>query len=330
MIKINLGVLLLSSLIFSGCSCTTPKVSKTKSLVKGMSSDDQQKLEEYRAEIEIGRNMAGRLLSFYGVADDDELDAYVNQVGSYVAGFSDHPERRYMFQVLNSDIVNAFAAPGGYILVTRGAIKHAQNEAELAFVLAHEVAHVGHKHMFDSLKGMSKEDIDKAVAKADKAAMERSPELKARARPKPQENEVGATLAKYMSGASAGMSILSAAKAGMSLILEEGLGADKEFEADSYGTRYAVRAGYHQKAGMNYLCRLQQKKASKNKPCKIRKVKKKKGKKSILDKTHPSVVDRVGHIRKTLKDMDALDGIGAKGEVRFRQIKKLVRGKAVK
>jgi len=314
--------------IFS--SCTTPKVSKTKSIVAGMTNDDQKKLEEYQAELEIGRNMAGRLLAFYGVVDDEALDAYVNQVGAYVASYSDHPERRYMFQVLNTDMVNAFAAPGGYILITRGAIKHAQNEAELAHVLAHEIAHVSKKHMFDTIAGMSKDEMEKAAAEADKAALNLSPELKARARPKAEENEAGATLAKYISGSAAGLSILSAAKAGMSLILEKGLGAEKEFEADSDGTKYAIRAGYHPEALMNFLCRLDQVKKKMKGRCKIKKKKKKKAKnKTILDKTHPTVHSRVNHIKKTLKGIRA-ENFGAKGEARFKKIQVLVRGKADK
>jgi predicted Zn-dependent protease len=52
-----------------------------------------------------------KLYDFYGNQEDEKLLSYVNQVGSYVAGFSDAPERRYMFEIINSDMVNAFAAP---------------------------------------------------------------------------------------------------------------------------------------------------------------------------------------------------------------------------
>ena len=314
------------AVIFLGGSmgCTTPKSSKSAKLKAKMSSDQQKKIDEYQAEIEIGRNMGGRLLAFYGVHDDDVLLGYVNQVGNFVSGYSDDPERRYMFQILDSDGVNAFACPGGYILLTRGAVRHARNEAELAHVLGHEIAHVGKKHMFDALQGMSKDDMEKAAKEADAAALKFTRELKARRRPEVKENESGAMLAKYLSGSAAGLSILSAAKAGMSLILEKGLGAEKEFEADAFGTKFAVRAGYHPKALMNYLCRIEQKKKGKSGRCRLAKKKKKTKNKSILDKTHPSVVQRVGHIKKTLVAMSGLNTPGARGAGRFTKFRKRI------
>ena len=310
--------------VWAAFSCTTPKTTKSDKLKEQMNKEQQKKVDEYRAEIEIGRNMGGRLLAFYGVNDDDTLLGYVNQVGNYVASYGDEPDRRYMFQILDSDVVNAFACPGGYILLTRGAIRHARNEAELAHVLGHEIAHVGKKHMFDALQGMSKDEMEKAAKEADAAALKYSEELKARKRPEVTEDETGAMVAKYLSGSAAGLSILSAAKAGMSLILEKGLGAEKEFEADAFGTKFAVRAGYHPKALMNYLCRIEQKKGKHKGRCRLPKRAKKKKKKSILDKTHPSVVDRVAHIKKTLISMNGLNSPGARGAGRFKKFKKRI------
>ena len=66
-----------------------------------------------------------------------------------------------MFDILNTEEINAFACPGGYILISKGALRHAENEAELAHVLAHEVAHVGKKHMYDTLKSMTPEEMEK-------------------------------------------------------------------------------------------------------------------------------------------------------------------------
>lgn len=305
-------------------TCTTPRKSKTDQIKGNLNKGQQAKLDELRAEIDVGRNMAGRLLAFYGVVDDAVLAGYLNQVGAFVASYSDFPERRYMFQVLDSTSINAFACPGGYILVTKGAVKHALNEAELAFVLGHEIAHVGKKHMFDTLTDMSKEDLEKAADEAEKANLKLSPELRARKRPEVEENETGAMLAKYLSGSAAGLNILSAAKAGMSLILERGLGAEKEFEADEEGTRYAVRAGYYPQALMNFLCRIEQKNKKQTGKCRlVRKKKNKKGK-SILDKTHPPVIDRVATIKKTLQSLGALDAPGARGEKRFERYKKRI------
>ena len=105
--------------------------------------------------------MAGRLLQYYGHYDNEELIKYINEVGLYVSANSDFPDRRYMFDIINTEEINAFACPGGYILISKGALRHAENEAELAHVLAHEIAHVGKKHMFDRLKSMTPEEMEK-------------------------------------------------------------------------------------------------------------------------------------------------------------------------
>jgi predicted Zn-dependent protease len=231
-------------------ACTTPappglvKTPEKKETV--LSNAEEEKLAEYQAELELGRNMAGRLLQYYGTDDKESLVAYVNEVGNYVASVSDYPQRRYMFAILNSDAVNAFACPGGYILVTRGTILHAQNEAELAMVLAHEIAHVGKQHMFKTLRNMNEKDREKEAAELDFHGKDGVAETQVRQRAMGAEtSKTQALLAKYLSGSSgAGFSVLQAAKAGMNLILEKGLDHKLEFEADQEGMKYAIRAGY--------------------------------------------------------------------------------------
>ena len=101
-----LSLLLLATL--SGCT----KAQKSKDATNPKLSESEAKaMDEYRAEVEVGRNMAGRLLGYYGIIDDDKLVAYVNQVGNYVASYSDFPERKYMFAILKHESVNAFACP---------------------------------------------------------------------------------------------------------------------------------------------------------------------------------------------------------------------------
>lgn len=297
-------------------ACKVRRDQKTESSVKELTEEEKRRIEEARAEMEIGRNMAGRLLQFYGVYDDKKLNNYLNSVGNYVAGFSDDAQRRYMFEVIDTDMVNAFACPGGYILVTLGAIRHAKNEAQLAHVLGHEVAHVGKKHMFDKLKNMNEEEMNN-VAKEAETKNEHLPEAMAnRKRPDPEVSGAGALLARYLSGSTAGLSILAAAKAGMSLILEKGLGADLEYEADREGTKYALRAGYDPLALEDFLCRLEKRNA-KTGACKLDGKSKKKKSETVLDKTHPPVIARIENIDKVLGELDASKIVGAKGEKRF-------------
>lgn len=287
-----------------------------------LSTDEQKKLDELRAEMEIGRNMAGRLLAFYGVYDNKKLKSYVNQVGAYVANYGEFPDRRYMFEVIDTEEVNAFACPGGYILVTVGALRHAQNEAEIAAILGHEVAHVGRRHMFNTLKNMGEKELEQ-TAKETERSQDLSASLLVRKRPEPEESVVGAMLARYLSSAT-GISVLSAAKAGMSIILEKGLGADLEYEADREGVRYAIQAGYEPEALNNFLCRLElhRKKNGDKAKCLAGSGPAKEGDDDILKKTHPSVPQRVANIDKVLEELKSREIVGASGEKRFARVLK--------
>ena len=97
-------------------------------------------------EISIGRQNDSKIRKQYGVYNDPELQAYVQRVGERLAKQSHRPHLKYTFTVLDSDEVNAFALPGGYIYITRGILAYIQNEAELAAVLGHEIGHVTARH----------------------------------------------------------------------------------------------------------------------------------------------------------------------------------------
>lgn len=99
-------------------------------------------------EYYIGRTVAATVLLGYKPKNADDLNGYLNEVGQSLAQFSTRPETfgGYHFLVLDSDDINAFAAPGGLILATRGLLKCCQTEDELAAVLAHEVGHVEKQH----------------------------------------------------------------------------------------------------------------------------------------------------------------------------------------
>ena len=99
-------------------------------------------------EYYIGRTVAATVLMGYKPQPNDDLNGYLNQVGQALAQFSERPETfgGYHFLVLDSDDINAFAAPGGLILATRGLLNCCQTEDELAAVLAHEIGHVEKLH----------------------------------------------------------------------------------------------------------------------------------------------------------------------------------------
>lgn len=104
-------------------------------------------------EYYVGRAVGARILAKYPLYQNQEVTEYVNQVGLTVARKSARPQpyRGYHFAVLDTPEPNAFACPGGIILITRGLMKNCSSEDELAAILAHEVAHISHKDGINSI-----------------------------------------------------------------------------------------------------------------------------------------------------------------------------------
>ncbi|PID37581.1 MAG: peptidase M48 [Proteobacteria bacterium] len=105
-------------------------------------------------EYYLGRAVAARILVDYQALDDAAVNAYLNRIGQTLAMASDRPETfgGYHFLLLDSSEVNAFAAPGGLVLVSRGMVDLCHTEDELAAVLAHEIGHVVAKHGLRAIK----------------------------------------------------------------------------------------------------------------------------------------------------------------------------------
>ncbi len=97
-------------------------------------------------EIQLGREITGNLLGAAPLVKDDALQQYVNQVGRWVATQSERPDLPWHFGVIESEDINAFAAPGGYVIITKGLYRKLSSEADLAGVLGHEIGHVIKKH----------------------------------------------------------------------------------------------------------------------------------------------------------------------------------------
>ncbi|NOS82723.1 MAG: M48 family metalloprotease [Nitrospira sp.] len=179
----------------------------------------------YEAEIAIGQAIALQVVSRYGgVVNNPALTEYVNLVGLAVAHTCDRPDIPYYFAVLNHDSINAFAAPGGYVFVTSGLIKQVRNEAELAAVLGHEIAHVSKKHILD--------------------VIQRSKQLTG-------ATEAGLSFFKQDPSKFKGVVDEAVKK-----LLDEGLDQGKEIEADQVGDVFAARVGYDPTAYVAFLSRL--------------------------------------------------------------------------
>ncbi len=159
------GFLLAVLLAFGGCSLVEQgtdimgkagdviekgdKVVKAYGKLRAAFGDFTEEEEYY-----IGRSVAALILGHYPALDNAALNQYVNKVGNAVALFSDRPEiyAGWHFQVLNTDEVNALAAPGGMIFITKGLLKRCPDEESLALILAHEVGHVAAKHGLQSIR----------------------------------------------------------------------------------------------------------------------------------------------------------------------------------
>jgi len=110
-------------------------------------------------EVEIGRGMSASLLGAAPLVDNDKTQRYVNRVGQWLASQTEREELTWHFGVLDVETVNAFAAPGGYIFVTKGLMRLCATESELAGVLAHEIGHVLKRHHLEALRKQAASDL---------------------------------------------------------------------------------------------------------------------------------------------------------------------------
>ncbi len=169
---------------------------------------------DYNSERTIGESLALEGFGRYGMpVNNSALQKYVNLVGMSVARNSLRPEIPYAFVVVDSPLQNAFACPGGIIFISSGLLNTIETEAQLAGILAHEVAHVGHKH---ALKTIQRARFFKGVGKITSATM---------------EGEKGKQFEDMIGGLE-------------NVLFDKGLDKNMEFEADLSAMETAYRTGY--------------------------------------------------------------------------------------
>lgn len=188
-------------------------------------------------EIELGRSVATALGSRYKLLRDEPLTRYVALVGNAVALQSDRPDLRYYFGVLDTEEINAFAAPGGYVFITRGTLTLMRDEATLAAVLGHEVGHIALRHHLETIKDQKKTALGKGIGTT--AFQIGSGFIPG----------VGGTVA---SGVAHSPLTNLLADGAVSLVLK-GWSRGEEEQADAVGLKYATRAGYEAGGLRNFL-----------------------------------------------------------------------------
>ena len=118
--------------------------------------DAKNKVDDFKVsdseERQLGEQVSLQLRDRFGVMQDEKVTKYVTLVGTVLAQASSKPKMDWKFIVLDTDGVNAYAAPGGFVHVTRGLLGLMKNEAELAGVLGHEITHVTERHTINAIK----------------------------------------------------------------------------------------------------------------------------------------------------------------------------------
>jgi len=171
-------------------------------------------------ETALGRGVVKQILTRYQLDHNPEQTYYLNVLGTALAQRSERPQLQYHFAILATDDVNAYAAPGGFIFVTRGALNMVQDEAELAAILAHEIAHVTERHIVKALQQSRLMSVGKeAVADAFKVP-----------------DKIFDQMTKFATNA-----------------LFKGLKKKDEYAADAKGIQYLDRLGYDSPAMYDVL-----------------------------------------------------------------------------
>ena len=180
----------------------------------GKKTTDLKEVGE-QGEAEIGNASAASLLGAAPLVQNEKLQTYVNQVGLWLAMQTERPDLSWRFGVMDTDSVNAFAAPGGFVFITRGLLLRMRNEAELAGVLAHEIGHVLKRHHLMAIQKNAKTGL---AANLMSMAVDNS------------SGGYGEWKKKAISASTE--------------LYARGLDKEDEFEADRLGVVIAARAGY--------------------------------------------------------------------------------------
>src|SRR5688572_19725327 len=96
-------------------------------------------------EIAMGQEADPQIIAQFGLYEDSSLQRYFAQKGEEMAAISHRPKLDHAFRIVDSEVLNAFAVPGGYVYFTRGIMAHFNNEAQFAGVLGHEIGHIDRK-----------------------------------------------------------------------------------------------------------------------------------------------------------------------------------------
>lgn len=174
-----------------------------------------------KKELEIGAEMHAEILKNMPIYHDEELQNYVVRIGNKLAKASSRPHLEWHFTIIDSEEINAFATPGGYVYINRGLMAYMTTEAQLAAVLAHEIGHIAARHASQQ----------KTAGTAANAV-----------------SSILAMLVAYQTGSSMAADTVGDVSAMAGTALVRGYGRDMELEADELSAAYLARSGYDTQA----------------------------------------------------------------------------------
>ena len=211
---------------FGGLDKIAKGVQKAKKIADVKISDAEER--------QIGQQVSDKIVEDFGVFQDPAVNKYVTLVGTILAQASARPDLAWQFVVLDTEGVNAFAAPGGFVHVTKGLLGLMKNEAELAGVIAHELIHITEKHTVN------------AIQKGDAFSV--------------ASDEVNA------SGGMTGTLVSKFADAAYKNILDNKFSRNDEGESDEKGVQLANKVGYAPSGLSDALGKLAARMAGRNEP----------------------------------------------------------------
>jgi beta-barrel assembly-enhancing protease len=255
-----------------------------KGLEIGKKAIEANKEYTQEEEIQLGNGLAAGMLGAAPLHKNETLQRYVNRVGRWVAAHSERADLPWTFGVIEGDTINAFAMPGGTVIISHGLLKRLQNESELAGVLAHEIAHVVQKHQLKAIQSGAWGDLAKSVGS------EIASQKIARSG--------GGALEQSLKSAAANQG-LEFAKNGFFI---KPLDRSLEYEADRMGVVLAARAGYDPYGFVSVLQMLSSQKPD--------------DEAGILA-THPSPTERIAELEKVVPALERYAGQSVEG--RFKQ-----------
>jgi predicted Zn-dependent protease len=191
-----------------GCAVTGPKGQKSVILI-GTAT-----------ELSIGAGMDSTIRVENRILRDDAWQEYINQIGNKIVAVCDRKDLEYHFAIIDSNVVNAFATPGGYLFFYTGLLKQMDNEGELAAVVSHEISHVVARHGIKRLQAaMGVSLLEQLVFGKESGALQQAVNV-----------GLGLTFASYSRA--------------------------NENEADNFGIQYMVKAGYDPNAAITMFKKL--------------------------------------------------------------------------